>query len=184
MREIGSEEQIKKKSRRNAVIISIFMLGIMVISSAGYAFITGVENNQDSGENNEKIQRVGDYWIFDFQGQTIRLSNAPEDVKNISVSLSSQINIEKYKAKPLYIASENNGVAYEIASSLGNFAPRAQYACYGNCTKDLPSKDCYDNLIVWRESELNRVYQENSCVFIDGDLKAADAFLYKMFGMN
>ena len=187
MREIGSEEHASR-TKRNAVIIGLVMLGIMIASSAGYAFMQKLDNNpENDAENNGGIQQIGDYWVFDYNGQTMHLSNSPESVKNISVQISSQINVDKYSAKPLYIASANNGISYEIASNLGLFAPRAQLACYGNCTdktQNLPAKDCYDNLIVWQESTTERVYQNDSCVFIEGDMKATDAFLYKVFGIN
>lgn len=186
MREIGSRQDIEKKTRRNALIISIVMLGILVISTAGYAFITGTENGDEPQGNagNSKVQQMGDYWVFEFEGKTVQVSSSLEQVKNISVILGPDINLDKYKQKPLYIASNNTGVIYEIGSTIGRFAPRAQAACYGNCTANLPVKGCYDNLIVWKESDENRVYQNDSCVFIDGDLKAADAFIYRIFGMN
>jgi hypothetical protein len=38
-------------------------------------------------------------------------------------------------------------------------------------------------MIVWQKGAENKVYQKDNCVFIEGDMKAADAFLYKIFGL-
>lgn len=186
MRKIGSEEELQSKRKRNTIIISLVMLGIMVISTGGYAFITGIENQQNNGANVSKIRGVenrGGEWYFQFEGQDIYLSSSPDDTANISVSLG-YMNLDKYREKVLYVASDNNGMASEIGASLGKFASRAQAACYGNCSQNLPAKDCSNNLVVWHESENSRVYSNQSCIFIDGDLKAVDAFLYKIFGIN
>jgi hypothetical protein len=185
MREIGSEEKIEKRNKRNAVIISIVMLGILVISTAGYAFITGTENRDDKdSEPDSGVQQRGEYWVFEFEGKVLQVSSSLEQVENTSVSISPQITLDKYRQKPLYIASNNTGISYELGSTIGRFAQRAQAACYSNCTDNLPVKNCYDNLIVWRESEENRVYQNDSCVFIEGDLRTVDAFIYRIFGIN
>ena len=72
----------------------------------------------------------------------------------------------------------------EISLSLGRYTGRIQEACYGKCDKDLPEKDCTQNLIVWKDSAENKVYSQGKCVFIEGDLRAVDAFLYKIFELN
>ena len=87
-----------------------------------------------------------------------------------------------YRGNILYIDSESEQVTGEIWNSVGRFAQRVQEACLGQCERDLPEKSCEDHIIVYREKSENRVYQDDNCVFIEGDMKAVDAFLYSAFG--
>jgi len=99
-------------------------------------------------------------------------------IENIPVDIS--LTPESYLGGNIYIESDNQGILQELASTIGSFS-RLQEACYGKCEENLPEKTCDDNLIVWKESAENKVYQENNCVFIEGDISAADAFIYKLF---
>jgi hypothetical protein len=87
--------------------------------------------------------------------------------------------------KPVYISADNSEVFQELASALNTQAERVQRACYGSCENDdLPEKSCNENVIVWTKNETNRVYVKDSCVFIEGDTRAVEAFLYRFFGLN
>ena len=175
MRRIETAEELEKKAKRKARLIAILMLIILLGSTAGYAFFssTGSDNTNTDANN------VGGKWEIDYQNQKLYLSNSRTAIENIDVSTNTII--EDYTGKPLYIDSDNSGVANEIASTLGLFASRVQLACYGKCDDNLPEKNCTDNLIVWKSSSTNKVYQEDNCVFLEGDIRSADAFLYKMF---
>ena len=183
MRKIVLKENLETKGKRNTIIFSIFMLVLLIVSTAGYAFMSGSRDTKETEDKDSKVQQIGNYWVLTLDGEKIYFSNSPEDVEDIQVSVYS-INLNAYKNKPLYIDSENQGIAGEIGSSLGKYAERTQLACYGKCEGDLPIKTCSDNLIIWKEAEENHVYENESCVFIEGDMKAVDAFLYKIFGIN
>src|SRR3989344_1756426 len=79
-------------------------------------------------------------------------------------------------------SQENQEATNEIASTLGIYSQRIQLVCYGSCEQDLPEKDCSEEIIVFKDSQENKVYQEENCIFIEGDIKAVDAFLYKILG--
>ena len=183
MRKIVLKENLETKGKRNTIIFSIFMLVLLIISTAGYAFMSGSRDSEETEDEDSKVQQIGSYWVLTLDGEKIYFSNSPEDVEDIEVIVYG-INLNTYKNKPLYIDSENQGIASELGSSLGRYAERTQLACYGECERDLAEKTCSDNLIVWKEAEENYVYQNESCVFIEGDMKAADAFLYKIFNVN
>ena len=103
-----------------------------------------------------------------------------EDIEEIVVE--SDKKPEDYLGNVLYIDAENQGVLQEIAGTVGLASSRVQEACYGSCDENLPERNCTDgNLIVWEENDENRVYQEEQCVFIKGDMGAVDAFIYKLF---
>ena len=59
------------------------------------------------------------------------------------------------------------------------------------CESDLPIKDCFeDNMIIIKElevGELDKIYQQGNCVFIEVDLanqtRCADKFIYDLLGI-
>ena len=175
MRKIVSEEERQKHANRKKSILTILMLIILLGSTAGYAFLSYTSTDS---QNNVPTQQTGAGWPFIAGGNTLYLKNSQEGVQNISVSIYN--NFGSYSGKPLYIASDNSGITSEIANTLGLYTYRVQEACYGPCTRDFPEKDCSENLIVWKQSDENKVYQNNSCIFIEGDIRAADAFIYKI----
>ena len=180
MKKLGSEKNEEAKRKRNTLALSIFMLVVLVGGTAGYAFVTNPgsdTNNQNSGE----IRQVGNRWIVTVEGTDFSFANSPESVQNISVEITAATSL--YAGKFLYLVSDNNAVNSEIATTLGTYASRVQKACYGPCDEDLPEKDCSENLIIWQDSSENKVHQEENCVFIEGDLRSVDAFLYSILGV-
>jgi hypothetical protein len=178
LRKIESSEEMERKRKRNTLFLSIVMISILVFSTAGYFSFRGDDSDSTSGN----VQNMGDSWIFKYGEQTIKLSYSPEDVKNITLFINDDIS--SYSGKTVYIASESDAGLYEIYPAMSGFAGRVQEACYGNCTKDLPEKNCNETMIVIKPANLTEmVYQRDSCIFIEGDLKAVDAFLYKIYGM-
>lgn len=180
MRKIVSEQEREKKRKRNNLFMSIFLLAILVLSTAGYALLS---NNDSPATTNSGtgIQLVGNRWIVPINGIDFAFTNSPADVKDIPVEITSSIS--SLQSSSLYISSSNTAVISEVVSNLGKYVPRIQNACYGPCEQDLPEKDCTQNLIVWKDSPENKVYQDQNCIFIEGDLRAVDAFLYKILGL-
>jgi len=175
IRKIMSKEDLEAKRKRNSNIISIAMLAILVIGTAGYAYLSGEKSETGKSETS------GEYFALNIGEETLYFKNSPENVSSVPVNINTKI--EDYAGKPLYIASEDNEITREITSTLGRFAERVQLACYQNCTKDLPEKDCSVNLIVYNAGN-ESVRGEENCVFIEGDEKAVDAFVYKLLDVN
>jgi len=179
MRRIETPEQIDRRKKRNARIGSIIMLLILVVSSLGYAFMSS-DSESNTGGGSGKAYGVGDRWAIDMNGGTIYFAYPPENLTDIIVD--TNLSLQDYYQKPLYISSDSALVGSEVSYSLGKYVERVQSACYGNCSLDYPDKDCDSNLIVFKESNQSRVFQKQNCIFVDGDLRAVDAFLYRIFG--
>lgn len=179
MKKILTREEIEKRRKRNVMIMSTIMLAILVLSTAGYGFLYAGDTNSQSNPNNQNLDnRFG----ADVYGRQLYFNYYPEDTNIVSVV--GAYNLNDYIGKILYVASENPVVINEITSTLGEVSGRVQRACYGRCDEDLPEKNCDDNLIIWKDSNENKVYKENNCVFIEGDLRAVDAFLFKVFDLS
>jgi len=183
MRKILSEEEIAKKQKRRNIALSIFLLLILFGSTIGFAFLYKSENTTGT-QGNSNVQNIGDKWFAYIGNQQFVFSNSPESSLN-STRANIIPDINQYSGKPLYIDTESEFIYAEIASTLGRFSERVQYGCYSSCeNSSYPEKTCSDNLIVVRQKDMNRVYQNNSCVFVDGDMRAVDAFLYKIMGLS
>jgi len=178
IRRIKTAEEIEKRRKRNVMIGSMLMLLILIISSLGYAFMG---RDSENSKSNSKTYYNGDKWAVDAGGAVLLFSHPPENVSDVIVDTNLTLN--DYYQRTLYIVSEDNLIGSEISLSLGKYVSRVQNACYGNCTYDYPEKDCNDNLIIHNSSGSGRIYQENNCIFVDGNLMELDAFLYKVFGL-
>jgi len=178
IRRIETAEEIERRRKRSVRIGSMIMLLVLVVSSVGYAFMGRDSESNNSGS---KTYYNGDKWAIDANGGKLLFTYPPENVSNVIVD--TDLTLQNYYQKPLYIASKDNLVGNEISLSLGKYVSRMQNACYGNCTYDYPEKDCNDNLIIHNSSGSGRIYQENNCIFVDGNLMELDAFLYKVFGL-
>jgi len=149
-------------------------------------FLSGpgsTDNNSDPAIQEEGIVQIGGNWVVTFEGQSFNIKNPPEAVVDISVE--SSIAIENYIGQILYMDTKDNGeIEREVFSLLGRYVTRAPRACHGPCEEDLPEKDCSQNIIIWEESTTNKVYQEQNCIFIEGDVMAVDAFIYYLMGYS
>ncbi len=183
IRNIGSKEEQEKKKKRRIKILTIGMLILLALSSAGFAFLSNPGSNSAQNaqnKNNNGVQDLGGRWGLNYGGQNLVFSNSPESVKEVNVETGLTAN--NFYGGDLYIDSQNPGIVNEIASTIGRFSNRWQEACYGKCDRNLPEKNCTDSMIIFKESQDKRVYEQDKCVFIEGDMSSVDAFLYKLFG--
>ncbi|MDO8509274.1 MAG: hypothetical protein Q7S27_06365 [Nanoarchaeota archaeon] len=178
IRQIKTKEEFERKKKRNSKILSVFMLSILLLSTLGYAFFinpSSTENISDPQIQDTPSDKVN----FQYQGVGFVLESSPEDIKDIPVNLT--IFSDAYTGQPIYLDVKNDGILTELSSNLLKITSKVQKACYGKCEENLPEKDCTSNLIIWKESIERKVYQKDKCVFIEGDLASADAFLYRLF---
>lgn len=183
MRKIGSDKNIEKKRKIGTIIISVFILLLLVVGTAGYAFLSNPNSiTRSDNPPTDGAVDLGGTWAITIQGRTFYFSNSPEEVQDIPVDITA--TLQTYAGNTLYLDSEDQTVTQEILATLGQFSNRFQEICQGSCPdKNLPEKDCTENLIVWKESQENKVYQQDNCVFIEGDLESVDAFIYTLFGL-
>lgn len=164
------------------------MLVILVSGTAAYGLgsFYGNEDPTEAAANNVPegtVTQIGNQWSVRVGGVDQYFSNSPESVKDIPVETDA--TLQTFQNQITYLDVDNQAVLTEIAGTLSRYSIIRE-ACYGSCDEDLPEKDCNgaENMIVWQEADENRVYQEDKCIFIEGDTKAADAFLFRILGVN
>lgn len=186
IRRLKPQAEVADKRRKNQIIAGVIMIVLMLFSTAGYAFLNN--KSEDSGSGVQKygqyrFARYGEEWNLNMAGQNFYFQYLPGETENVSISGS--YSLANYSNKPLYFVN-SNGATQEILANIGQYVLRYQEACLSgtNCT-NLPIKSCDDNLIVFVDSNENKVYSDKNCVYISGEyIKTADAFIYRLFGIK
>jgi len=196
MKKLETKEQRGKRIKRNQLTVGIVLVGLMILSTVGYAFI---DRTNTSNTNSEKIEYKGikfyketNYWNFNLNNYDFTTQYNPLEVQNLNPLIL--LSFQDYSGKPLYFLSEPGEPISEFARNLNErFVLRMQRACLpnSNCTENLPVKNCStDNIIIIKEplkNEKENIYQEEKCVFIiakyANQTKFSDAVLFRMLGL-
>lgn len=185
IKRIQTSEDKERKRKRNNMIISIFMLVILVATSAGFAFVNtgGTPSSDESSNVNNTINNLPQGNYVQYGGQQIPLIYNKTEVGDVEVTINKSIN--SYAGETLYLDIETDETVaiQEFGNTLGRVLPKIQRACLNECEENIPERSCDEGIVVYRNIEgESRVYQEKECVFIEGDIRAVDAFIYSVFG--
>ncbi len=184
MRRIQTKQAKYRKEKRNQIILGIILVILLLGSIIGYS-VSSALNSNNSGVSVEEYKGLEfvnsqGYWILSLQEQEFYFSYLPQEVENVSVL--GEYELQEYLEKPLYFVDSDAYVQQEVLLNLDRYVQRYQDACLNNTNCEGPIKTCEDNLIVYSEGD-NKVFKQENCVYIQGDLKAVDAYLYKLLGI-
>lgn len=189
MRAIESKKDREKRQRKNQWIIGGILIFIMLGSTFGYAFYQ-LGNKSDNGSveyNGYSFTNENDFWTTTIGTNKFTFKYNPAEVERTDSELNP---LSSYSGFPVYISSEDYISEVEIYRNLGNIVQRFQGACLEEkgCKENWPIKSCSNNFIIIRKSNESRIYQNESCVFIEGkeeDLtQMTDEFLFKILGIE
>lgn len=180
-----TREEIEVKSKRRGRLLAGLMLLILLGSTAGYAFLADDSDQQSTAgtvQNQEGLLPNG-RWSAKIGDQFIEFEHSPAETAAVDLSITK--TLQHYAGQRVYVDAESDSAGGELGATLGRYAYILP-ACYGSCTKDLPEVNCTgtSEVIVWKRAEDNRVYEEDKCVFIEGDLRGVDAFVYRVMGVQ
>jgi len=181
-----TKEEIEKKQNRSKFILGIVLVGLMLFSTAGYAFF------QSSKTDSKKISYGGikfifgedGYWHFSINNNDYATQYNPKEVENISSSIFA--GLTAYSGKNLYFSADSNRESIdEINRNIGRFSERVQLACVDECEEDLPVKNCTENIIIIQETNsTSLIKQEDNCIYIlssiQDSVKASDKFIFDL----
>jgi len=191
MRQIKTQKEIEKKQNRNKAIIAFVFIGLMVLSTAGFALFSGTgignENIRDYNGVEFSLNENG-YWEFQIQGQNFQTSYTPEETEQISADF---VSISEINGKPLYFFNSDASSLSEIVYNLGRYASRYQEVCLGGMPCNNPEnvvKTCDDNVIVFRESNESSVIREDNCIFLNSspgnEVLVSNRLIFKALGVQ
>jgi len=185
MKRIETTEVKEKKARRNKILVGAILILLMVVSTAGYSLMSG------DGEDTSKVKEQGfefnkqdSLWKTTIGGEVFAFRYLPSEVSNVSIDGNYDLN--SYRGKVIYYTSNSEGLV-EILGNIGAYIIRYQGACLNGsiCEDNLPVKNCDENIFIYEPGNDTKVYKNESCVYLVGDsVKAADAFLYKILGVQ
>lgn len=192
MRQILSKEQEEKRNKKKQIIIGVVLILIMLGSTFGIIIDSfGSKTDKNKVEYNGIVfENQGGYWYAQKDNLKLIFSYNPLQVNNSEIKLN---DLNSFYSKPLYIYSEDSQSLQEILLNFdprsNNIVQRMQFACPldENCSADYPKKDCTNNFIIIKISNLSSIKQDNNCILIKGNetevLKETDKALFKVFNL-
>jgi len=190
MRKIELAGDKEEKEKRKKMWLTIIMVGIMALSTAGFAL--NFASTETKKYNGFKFERSDSGWTTG--SLPVATTYLPSDVENISSSGSFQSS--DFSAKAYIILGQSiRAPAVELISALP--LKNSQMACLpeqendSDCS-DLPLKSCYDAdsqnaVIIFKESNETSLSYRGYCLQIQGDeeglLKAADKAVFMAYGI-
>ncbi len=190
MRKILTQEEREKKESRRKLILGILLAGLMILSTVGFAFLSGTRSEIKKLKYNDIEFALLNDGLWHGAGNNFEIVTVynPKEVENITFNIFNNLN--NYYGATLYFLQDSESEATsEIARNLENYVARIQYACIKeDCEENLPIKSCEnDNIISIKESNETLIKQENKCVYIQGKreeiIKLSDAFIFRVFGI-
>jgi len=197
MKKIVSQADKGKKDRRTKLLVSLILVGIMLLSTLGYAFTREDSNTSGSASkvkyNGFEFQKSGNAWVLQDSSFYFTFLYNPTETQEIKVDNLN--TLEDYYNEPLYVYSEDYSAKSEVYRNLypsaNKIVLRMQDACIEDksCEGDYPIKTCEDNFIIITESNsTSKIIQQDNCVFIEGKkenlTEVTDEFLFNLFGVR
>lgn len=186
MRKIETKEEKERKERRKNLILSAILAGILVLSTLGYAFFSRNENENPQIKikiNGRDFFYSNGMWATQRDNKVLFFNYLPNETKDVFVD---DLRFLSYGGKKVYFVNSQQP-AYLIVNNIKEIEIFQEACLDENCSldKNLPIKNCTDYLIVFKEGEETKVLKDENCIFLEGNFnKAADAFMYKILGIN
>ena len=192
MQKIKTKEESEKEGRRNKIIISLILVFIMVLSTIGYAFFNQrQEEVQEEGKITYKglvfSEDVNGFWSTQINEYGIITKYNPEETKNVSF-FDFDVSVKDFYNHPLYFVSNNTLAVNELSRNICLFSTRCQAACLEEtCGKDFPVKNCTENIIIIKDSDVFKSSKKDNCLFIEAPKeeqeRVADSLVFKILSL-
>ncbi len=186
------KDELKKEKR-----IQFILAGVLVLILFGSVFGIVMNSFGGSSQDDELIYNgysfkiESGFYTVEIGGAKFYFSENPKDVDLIEKEVNLNRFLSSYSGKNVYISSNDYLLSSEIIRNFNLYVLRIQGACKEGevCVdENLPIKTCEDQLIVIKEAEENKIYEEENCVYIEGDigdlLKLTDEFLLRQIGIK
>jgi hypothetical protein len=184
LKRIKSQEEIEGKRKKNQIWIGAILIGLMVLSTAGYAILNNESTSTKSKYNGYTFYYNNGYWVVQIQEKQYGFQYLPKDLENVSIA--GNYNLQEFSGKVVYFIGTDPAISI-LLMDIPEIA-RYQEACLegANCSNsELPIKNCENNLFIFNSlKNETRVYRINNCIYLEGEgEKAAERFLYKSLGV-
>jgi len=184
---VGEKEREEKRVQRNKILVGVVLIGMMFLSTLGYAFrnISFSSGGSDTGSHNSTtvnfrgydFSYLNNYWVLNKEGKTYIFSYNPKQVPRVD----SEINlIDSYKDAPLAIKSDSAQASSEIRANLNPFVQEVEDVSEVNCKEK--------TTVIVEISDSASIEQVDKCVYIKGQeaelVPLTDEFLLKILSLD
>jgi len=193
IKKIETRQDVVKKEKR----LQLILAGILIFVLFGSVFgivVNSFGSSQDTSKvsyNGYNFEIENGYYTLNLGILKFYFSFNPNEIKDLDKDFNVTRKISSYANKEVYVSSEDYSSYSEIVQNFNQYVSRTQQACKDGekcLDSNLPIKTCEDNLIVIKESTINKVYENNNCIYIEGKkddlLKLTDEFLLYEIGVN
>jgi len=185
----------ERENIRNRVTIGCILIGIMVLSTLGYAL--NRVKFEYSKYKEFKFAHLQDGWKLVKHPFTITTKFLPQEVENIS--LEGSWDVEEFTNLPLYIVAYRDEAKIASMEIIKNLPfKRVQYVCFDDDVdlegcETLPLKSCSSERIIFinyisSRNETNiipRIYGKERCIVIEASyrdlIRAVDRFIFEVY---
>jgi hypothetical protein len=193
MKKLQTKEQRAKKEKKNQIIVGVIMVGLLVLSTAGFALMNTTSGGSTSGDyptreyNGFEFVRQNNLWITQVNQKTIAFGNLPDEIEDVEIN--TQKGLSFFLNKPLYVVNGNESTEVIRFNMLPEYVLRVNEACLEGeiCeNEELPVKSCDNDVIIIFQNENSPtiVYDEGNCIYIEGNKeKGADKLLHQLLGI-
>lgn len=193
IKKLVTRKDKKKRQQRNQWILGAILIFVMFGSVFGIVVGSfGKKQSEVKIEyNGYEFTKVNNYYALEIGNSIFYFIENPNEISTLEREMNITKILPQFNGKVLYLESSDSTSSQEIYQNLNNYVERIQFACSDETTcsdENLPIKDCTNNFIIIKESENNKVYEQENCIFIEGkkeDLtKLTDEFLFNIIGLN
>lgn len=196
IKRIETQGEKERKARKKQWILAGILVFIMIASTFGIVFQNLSGTGSTSGEETVKYNGYNflfsnGYYTLQTGDANIYLSVNPLTTDSILKTAELERTLSSYAGKVVYVSSSNYNSYGEVYTNLISYAQRIQKACLqGESCLDstLPIKTCADNVIIIKSAEQNKIYEKESCVYIEGSenelLGLTDEFILRTYGIK
>ncbi|MFH1823115.1 MAG: hypothetical protein ABH817_00135 [archaeon] len=195
MKKLESESVREKKKHRSNVIMSLFIAGILILSTAGFAILSGDQNDPgDISYNSYTFARTQNGWKTNVDQYQINTYYLPQEVENITDKL--YVPFSYFQNEAVYIlatSQEERQAAGQLWNNLQYIALRIQLACSEENAEDefcvsnnFPIIGCdEDKTVIWLKDSDEEVSYSNKCLKIHSGelLKTTENIIFQMFNI-
>lgn len=193
MRKLTSKEEEKRKEKRNRTVLGIILVFVMFGSVFG--IVVGSFGSSSTQEKiiykGQEFKLLNNYYVFEIGDYSFYFLSDPRNFLEIESEVEVSRVLTSFTGKVLYLDSIDPYSSQDISQNLYPYVERIHPACLNESTcldSSLPIKDCTNNFIIIKESEVNKIYEEENCIFIEGKredlIKLTDELLLRLIGFN
>jgi len=185
-------------SKKN--MISLFIIAVMVLSTAGFILMESASNTSDSTHyKGFSFQRQGNYWLVNIGSQEIEFDYNPYDIESINISkdiIDLLSNTPEIDTTYDFNGSYKQGAALAQYRMNQNLKAKNIYVRVGAAEENIYNlsiitcKDSTPNIpvVFFKESNETKVYKEGSCIIAEANsdidfIRVGNRLAYSILGV-